>query len=198
MKTQIPTYSLKMIPSYKLTSKQIRRLNKNAEIMIQSKLLANIRADEMQRTLVKVTKLNNTRQKNIFLRIYNNNIYSKKKLHHFSLVDTPNCPKCGATESKLHLIYECPQVLPIWNKLEEIINGANTATLEDIFVRNNNATILKIKIEILGLFTQKNRSPFGVKETIDCVLNKLMQVEKNNQALKKICKDLKQKLYNTL
>jgi alanine racemase len=187
-----------MIPSCKLTSKQIRKLSKNAETTIQSKLLADIGTDDMRQTLVKVTKLKNTRQKNIFLRIYNNDIYSKEKLHHFGLIDTPNCPKCGATETKLHLIYECPQVLPIWNKLEEIINGTNTAALEDIFVRNKNATILKIKIEILGLLIQKNRSPFGVKETIDCVLNKLMQVEKYNQTLKKICKDLKQKLYNTL
>ena len=187
-----------MIPSWKFTSKLIRKSSKTAETIGQSKLLANTRTDGIQRTLLKVTKLKNTRQKNIFLRIYNNDIYSKEKLHQFGLVDTPICPKCGAIETKLHLIYECPQVQPIWNKLEELINGSNIATLEDIFVKNNNVTILKIKIEILGLFIQKNRSPFGVNETIQCVLKKLIQVEKKNTTLTKICKDLEQKLNNNL
>ena len=107
-------------------------------------------------------------------------------------------PKCGAIETKLHLVYECPQVLPIWNKLEELINGNNASTLEDVLTNNNNVTILKIKIEILGLLIQKSRSPFGVKETIECVLNKLMQVEKGNSTLKSICKNLKQKLINSV
>ena len=89
-------------------------------------------------------------------------------------------------------------VFTILGELEELINGNNTSTLEDVLTKNNNSTILKIKIEILGLLIQKSRSPFGVKETIECVLNKLMQVEKGNRTLKSICKNIKQKLINTV
>ena len=74
----------------------------------------------------------------------------------------------------------------------------NTSTLDDVLTKSNNSTILKIKIEVLGLLIQKSRSSFGVKETIECVLNKLMQVEKGNRTLKSICKNLKQKLINSI
>ena len=198
MRTHVPNNVLKLIPSIKLTSKLIRKLCKNPENIVKSKIIPNARPEETHRTMLKVMRLKNTRQKNIFLRIYNNDIYSKEKLHQFGLVDTPECPKCGAIETKLHLVYECPHVLPIWNKLEELINGNNTSTIEDVLTKNNNSTILKIKIEVLGLLIQKSRSPFGVKETIECVLNKLMQVEKGNRTLKSICKNLKQKLINSI
>ena len=65
------------------------------------------------------------------------------------------------------------------------------------FINNKTTnTILKIKIEFLGLFMPKNRSPFGIQETIECVLNKIMQIERHNKILTKVCKDLKQKLNN--
>ena len=96
------------------------------------------------------------------------------------------------------MVYECPQVLTIWNKLEETLNGGHVSSLEDVLTKNNNQTTLKIKIEILGLLIQKSRSPFGTKETIECVLNKLIQVEKNNGTLKNICNKLKQKLTNPI
>ena len=110
----------------------------------------------------------------------------------YGQIDLPICPKCGADKTKMLITYECIKVQPICNKLKELTNGGSTATLQDIFVLNNNSTILKFKIEILGLLIQKNRSPFRVLITIECALNKLMQVERNNKSLTKVCKDLKQ------
>jgi hypothetical protein len=196
MRTHVPNNALKMTPTVKITSKLIRRLSKNHESIVLSKILPDARPEEIHRTLTKVMKLKNTRQKNIFLRIYNNDIYSKEKLYKFGLIDSPECPKCGAIETKLHLVYKCPQVLAIWNRLEELLNGRHVSSLEDVLTKNNNPTTLKIKIEILGLLIQKSRSPFGTKETIECALNKLIQVEKNNRILKSICTNLKQKLTN--
>ena len=66
------------------------------------------------------------------------------------------------------------------NQSEEVTNDGKRATLEDIVIINNNSTILKIEIEIVSLLIQINRYPFGVQETIECVLNTLMQVKRNN------------------
>jgi hypothetical protein len=198
MKSQLPNKRLEMKPSFKLSSKMIRKLSKPDETFNESKFLPNVDNDLKQITLRKVSKLRNTRQKNIYLRVYNNDIFSKEKLHKFGIVDSPNCSRCGAIESKLHLIFECPHVRQIWNKISNITKGQHVAELKDLFGIGDNITILKIKIEIIGLLINKNRPALHMLDTIECVLNKLMQIEKGNKTLISVCKGLKQKLRNVM
>jgi len=198
MKSQLPSKGSKMTPSLKFSSKIIRNLSKPDETLNESKFLPDVDNELKQITLRKISKLKNTRQKNIYLRVYNNDIFSKEKLHKYGMVDSPNCSRCGGIESKLHLLFECPQVRQIWNKMHNLTKDQQVAELKDLFGIGDNSTIIKIKIEIIGLLINKNRPALHTSGTIDCVLNKLMQIENQNKTLITICKGLKQKLRNII
>jgi hypothetical protein len=198
MKCQLPKRGFEFTPSLKFTSKIIRDLSKPAETFNDSKFLPNVEKDLKQITLRKIAMLKNTRQKNIYLRVYNNDIFSKEKLHKFGIVDSPNCSRCGEIETKVHLIFECPQVRQIWNKISNIVRDQQVAELKDVFGIGDNITILKIKIEMIGLLINKNRPTLHTISTVESIVNKLMQIESQNKTLTSICKRLKQKLINTV
>ena len=78
-----------------------------------------------------------------------------------------------------------------------MIRDQQEAELKDLFGIGDNTTILKIKVEIIGLLINKNRPTLHTLDTIECVLNKLMQIENRNKNLISICKKLKLKLRNS-
>ncbi len=174
----------------------IRIISKPTEHFNSTKFLPNTENDLQQITLRKIAKLKNTRQKNIYLRVFNNDIFSKEKLHKFGIVESPNCSRCGCIETKLHLIFECPQVRSIWNKICSITKNKQLAEVKDAFGISNNNTILKIKTEFIGLLINKNRPFLHTIQTIEGILNKLISIENRNRTLVSICNKIKIELGN--
>ena len=69
------------------------------------------------------------------LRIAHGDVYTKEKLHRFSLADNDKCPRCDGVETLRHKFIECPYVKRIWArakdyiiKLSEPITGAMDVT----------------------------------------------------------------------
>ena len=61
--------------------------------------------------------------------------------------------------------------------MHNLTKDQQVAELKDLFGIGDNSTIIKIEIEIIGLLINKNRPALHTSGTIDCVLNKLMQIE---------------------
>ena len=122
-------------------------------------------------------ELKNTRQKNIALRTYHGDIYTKDKLFKIGLIDSPACPKCGEIETKEHLLLRCPTTRASWEKLGTLLHLPTPIELRDILISNNSSE-LKIKLELIGLLLLPDRLSIDPEQTLKTILMKLVECNK--------------------
>ena len=63
-----------------------------------------------------LSKLTNTKHKDILLRLIHGELYSKERLHRYNLIDNAICLRCGGIETLGHKYFDCPYVKEIWKK----------------------------------------------------------------------------------
>jgi hypothetical protein len=49
----------------------------------------------------------NSKLRNIYFRLINNDFYTREKMFKFKMVEDCNCTRCGRTETTKHLLFEC-------------------------------------------------------------------------------------------
>ena len=99
-----------------------------------------------------IKKIKNTRPRNTFLRNYNGDVFTLKKLKEKGLVDNDNCLRCGAQESQEHLLFECWYPVRIWSclislyRLTEI--RPRNYTLNGAFILGLNLSRVKMNLHL--------------------------------------------------
>ena len=99
-----------------LTSKQIRTCRTQADPICISKLGPILTPIESINLFSNLSKLTNTRHKDILLRLIHGELYSKVRLHKYGLVAHPTCPRCNELETLRHKYLECEYIKEIWKK----------------------------------------------------------------------------------
>ena len=74
------------------------------------------------------------------------------------MTDSDQCPRCGAVESREHLLIECPQIKAMWEKMLRACGSMERPTWESILGINDKLPLLKIKAEIIGILLRKDRA----------------------------------------
>ena len=82
----------------KLTSKAIRLLRSDKTPINTFKLGALITPNKSLSWGLNVSKLTNTKHKDILLRLVHGELYSREQLYRYNLNDSPSCPRCGEIE----------------------------------------------------------------------------------------------------
>ena len=98
------------------TSKELRTLRGNKKPIVDFKLGVNLNAQESFSWALKLSKLTNTKHKNVLLKAAHGEIYTKAKLFRFGLSMDDVCPRCNETENLRHKLIDCHYVKKIWEK----------------------------------------------------------------------------------
>ena len=101
-------------------------------------------------------KLTSTRHKNVILRVFHGEVYTKAKLNRFGLTDSNECPRCGQPEDLEHKFVTCDYVKRIWDAVFTLtrklkpLNSPNIGRLEQILdTVNPSKLVLTIHAEVL-------------------------------------------------
>ena len=153
------TYFIKDVakPLEKLSSKQIREARANTEPITDYKLGIISTKSESLSWGLKLSKLSSIKHRNILLRVAHGEIYTKEKLCRFKMINSSDCPRCGALENLQHKFIECSYSARIWRiVLNSCKNIVTTDPLSQQKARaivgaylDTNPTILTINAEIL-------------------------------------------------
>ena len=139
----------------KLTSKQIRTCRSQLDPACVLKLGPILTPLESINLFGTLTKLSNTRHKDILLRLIHGELYSKERLHRYGLVAVPFCPRCNQVETLKHKYLECGYVKEIWrrtlNITDKLKNQVRQEPLENkvINISEPKPPILTIHAEII-------------------------------------------------
>ena len=99
-----------------ITSKQIRLLIKEAELITNTKLTA-LTPDEAASLYKDINRLRSTQNKNKMLRLIHGDVYCGVRLKKFKMADIDTYIRCFENETNKHLLIECPYTKEIWNLL---------------------------------------------------------------------------------
>ena len=99
-----------------LTSKQIRNSRENPEPICDFKIGPSLRQIEVINWSHNLSKLTNTRHKDVLLRLIHGELYSKERLHRYGLVQSPTCHRCDQIENLQHKYFDCPYSREIWRR----------------------------------------------------------------------------------
>ena len=102
---------------------------------------------------LKLGKLTSTKHKLSLLRTVHGDIYTKVKLCKYGLTDNDRCPRCEATETLEHKIYECEYVKRIWKVVADLTGEVLAPEPLKVIVGfdiHQTMSTLTIKAEILG------------------------------------------------
>ena len=120
-----------------LTSKGIRCLRANDDLNCIFKLGPVLTPGELLSWTNSVRRLTSTRHKNILLRTMHGDIFSNSRLFKFRLRESPTCANCDeAIETVQHRLFECPNAVASWEKLEEFKLRLNLNLLTDLSIEN--------------------------------------------------------------
>ena len=103
-------------PVDKLCSKDLRVLRADPTPICLYKIGAIMTPDQALAWGLSVSKITSTRHKDTLLRLMHGELYTKERLYRFNLTDTPNCPRCGDTETLEHKFITCDYVKEIWRR----------------------------------------------------------------------------------
>ena len=146
----------KAVDIRKLTSKELRNSIATFDPICNPKIGLILTPVECISWGNVLRKLTSTRHKNVVLRVFHGEIYTKVKLNRFGLIDSTECPRCGQPEDLDHKFVTCDYVKRIWDatfnltrKLKPLTN-LNSGTLEQIFDTDNpSKLVLTIHAEVL-------------------------------------------------
>ena len=111
---------------HKITSKLIRE-SLQSEPRTTCKMLKDVSPNDLSKLGHKISRLTNVKLKSIILRTLHGDIYSGNRLKRFGMKESDECPRCGITETREHLLYECEYVKGLWQKLSMITSIPHTS-----------------------------------------------------------------------
>ena len=150
------------MPLAKLTSKEFRTSRCDNEPLTSLKIGPNLTKNLSLKWAFAVNKLTSVRHKDIVLRLAHGELYSKERLHRYSLIDSAQCPRCDEIETLRHKYFDCPYVKEIWRRTLLITNKTrqriqpNESTIEKALccTIEPNITSLTIHAEIISRIRQ--------------------------------------------
>jgi hypothetical protein len=188
---KLPNKKLKYKNAWRYSSKEIRQCCETDLEIIPPKIITNATNEDLSAFLTSLMRVKNTRQKNIALRVYHGDIFTKEKLFRLGLSDSPNCPKCGQIETREHLLFSCPTTKPVWDRLTTLHSNKPQAEIKDILFSKGKTAYLKIRLELIGLLLQIDRLTLNPAEAIKAVCNRLITCEHNSEKEQQVYRTFK-------
>ena len=146
-----------MVDLSKLTSKQIRAERTIIEPICIFKIGPILTPKESLNWGYSLSKLTNTKHKDLLLRLAHGELYSKERLHRYGLTTDDKCLRCGNTESLIHKYLECPYVQEIWKHVLRLTETSreHSVTNEELHdrifcIKQPNSLSLTIHAEIIN------------------------------------------------
>ena len=93
-----------------ITSKQIRLLTREAELITNTKLIT-LTPDEASSLYKNINRLRSTQNKTKMLRLMHGDVYCGVRLKKFMMADIDTCIRCFEKETIKHLLVECPYTI---------------------------------------------------------------------------------------
>jgi hypothetical protein len=174
-----------------ITVKELQVVLKNALGKIES---ANIKEkvgidsfDEENITKLR-NNCKNPKLRNIYFRLIHNDFYTRVRMKKYGMMDTDKCPRCGETESSVHLLWECVHVRNIWEIFNLLMSQVNNKeecvqSYKNIFQACETPATSMIKMKIIQALIQIERPTNWNKQKILDIVNDLMNTEKYNASV---------------
>jgi zinc-binding in reverse transcriptase len=99
-----------------ITSRQIRLLIREAELITETKLIT-LTQDEAAALCKNINRLRSTQNKTKMLRLIHGDVYCGERLKKFKMSEIDTCIRYFEKETIKHLLVECPYTKEIWNLL---------------------------------------------------------------------------------
>ena len=148
-------------PVQKVTSKELR-LEQTTKELPHFKI--PISEESKIDFLPKISKLKNTRAKNLALRLLHGDVYTGERLFRFGMTDSDECHRCRQSETLEHLVRSCWYTTQIWTKILNLYRKTdqrrqiyNTNTLEFPLGARLSAPKIKLHLEIIRRLICKDR-----------------------------------------
>jgi len=119
--------SNKLVDISKLSSRQLRACLREIDPICLYKLGIILTPSEALTWTSNVNKITSVKYKSTLMRLAHGDIYTKEKLFRFSLIASPNCPRCGEVETLRHKFIECDYVARIWSAVTALTDKLKTA-----------------------------------------------------------------------
>jgi len=102
----------------KISSKDFRLLLGEKPSINLSQWGANLDLATIKEYLNQIKRLQNTRQKNTLLRVWNGDCLGHARLVHLGVVVSNECPNCGDYDTAEHMLIECTKARRTWELLK--------------------------------------------------------------------------------
>jgi hypothetical protein len=185
------------IDGKKIESKKIRSLITGTENVIASKLPLVSTELATKNYFKRVKRLTSVRQINTLLRIYHGDIYCHERMHKMRLTESDECPRCHQVENREHLILTCQDTIEMWTTLNRILGNQARPTIDSILGIGDKIPVIKLKAEILGVITRKERLEHIGLIPIRMAVARLAMVDKS-KGMKKLLKKVKDSEFYTV
>jgi hypothetical protein len=137
-----------------ITSKQIRLLIREAELITNTKITA-LTPDEAASLYKNINRLSSTQNKTKMLRLIHGDVYCGVRLKKFKMTDIDTCIRCFEKETIKHLLVECPYTKEIWNQL-----GMDSNDIKNVIGTHLTKEELKMHADLLSsIVFRKNTLP---------------------------------------
>ncbi len=184
-----------------ITVKELQVALKNALGKIESaKVNEKVGIDNFDEE--NITKLRNNcknpKLRNIYFRLIHNDFYTRVRMKKFGMIDTDECPRCGQTESSVHLLWECVHVRNIWEIFNQLMSQVNNNeervhSYKNIFQACETPATSMIKMKIIQALIQIERPMNWNKQKILDIVTDLMHTEKYNASVSRVMDKFKTK-----
>ena len=139
----------------KLTSKEIRTVREDKDPLCIYKFGPILTVKEAHNWAHCLTKITNTRHKDLLLRLAHGELYYRERLHRHRLIDNPLCLRCGQVETLEHKYVNCEYIRMIWERVDGITRDLSESHLnlnineKVLCCKNPNNLLLTIHAELI-------------------------------------------------
>jgi hypothetical protein len=123
------------------------------------------------------------KMRNVFYRLLNRDFFYAERMFRYRMTDSPDCTRCGQTETNDHLLYNCQFSVGMWSIYNEVIkeyfnSEYSICKIEDIFNFNSGPIENCLKIKLINNLIQIERPKHWTKEKILGMALETKKVEK--------------------
>lgn len=123
------------------------------------------------------------KMRNVFYRLLNRDFFYAERMFRYRMTDSPDCTRCGQTETNDHLIYNCQFSVRMWSIYNEVIkeyfnSEYSIRRMEDIFNFSSGPIENCLKIKLINNLIQIERPIHWTKEKILGMALETKKIEK--------------------